>query len=204
MALQTLKGCPSLKVHLCHHLFFDTTLEQSSGLATLLQHMDDKDQQRGQEEQRVRQDEAATTQQQEIAAITEALLQQPNVTPWLAPAATPAQASCRRNFFLDYLPPHLVPFQPTLPALRIDQQVRVRNPANNRWYHTGTVVAQPKPDQYDVRLPNGRILRRDRLNLRPVNWDQCVTSAADGAGTQDPPASRRSERLRLRQRTSQQ
>lgn len=93
-----------------------------------------------------------------------------------------------------------------LPVLQINQRVRVQDPVTKRWYQTGTVVAQPRPRQYDVRLPNGRTLRRNRVHLRPVPaiaWDQAATPAADGTAAQDPITLRRSDRLRLRQGTSE-
>lgn len=91
-----------------------------------------------------------------------------------------------------------------LPVLPANQRVRIQDPVTKRWYQTGTVVAQPRPRQYDVRLPNGRTLKRNRIHLRPVpaiKGDQAATTVADEAVIQDPPAPRRSERLRQRQRT---
>ncbi|KAK3876080.1 hypothetical protein Pcinc_019092 [Petrolisthes cinctipes] len=79
------------------------------------------------------------------------------------------------------------------------------NPVSKRWYRTGEVVVQPRPRLYDVRLPNGRILRHNRIHLRPVsaiNEDPVINSAADSSAPHDPPAPRRSARLCQRQRTT--
>lgn len=91
-----------------------------------------------------------------------------------------------------------------LPLLPIHQRVRIQDPVTKRWYRTGTVVAQPRPRQYEVQLPNGRILKRNRLHLRPVPAAEGATiedhpAPADGATSQDPPTPRRSQRLQRRQ-----
>lgn len=91
-----------------------------------------------------------------------------------------------------------------LSVLPENQRVRIQDPVSKHWYRTGTVVAMPRPRQYDVQLPNGRTIRRNRIHLRPVpatNGDPVATTATDEGGTQDPPAPRRSERLRRRSRT---
>ncbi|KAK3875600.1 hypothetical protein Pcinc_019536 [Petrolisthes cinctipes] len=79
----------------------------------------------------------------------------------------------------------------------------VRHGFPSHW--TGEVVAQHRPRVYDVRLPNGRILRRNRIHLRPVpaiNEDPAINPAAYSSAPRDPPAPRRSARLRQRQRTT--
>lgn len=55
-----------------------------------------------------------------------------------------------------------------LPVLPVDQQVRIQDPVNKRWHRSGTVVAQPRPHQYDICLPSGRIIKRNRIFLRPI------------------------------------
>lgn len=91
-----------------------------------------------------------------------------------------------------------------LPVLSVNQHVRIQDPATKRWYRTGTVVAQPRPRQYEVRLPNGRILKRNRIHLRPVppaDGTAITDHQVPAAGTvpRDPPAPRRSLRLQRRQ-----
>ncbi|XP_045124791.1 uncharacterized protein LOC123512439 [Portunus trituberculatus] len=55
----------------------------------------------------------------------------------------------------------------SLPALAVNEQVRLQNPRTKRWDQVGTVMAYHEPRQYDVRVPCGRVLRRNRRFLRP-------------------------------------
>ncbi|KAK3886627.1 hypothetical protein Pcinc_009274 [Petrolisthes cinctipes] len=91
-----------------------------------------------------------------------------------------------------------------LPILPVDQRVRIQDPVNKRWYRSGTVVAQPRPRQYDIRLPNSRVIKRNRIFLHPIpaTEGEATAPAADTTTTlQDPPVPRRSPRLQQR-RTS--
>lgn len=91
-----------------------------------------------------------------------------------------------------------------LPVLPLHQRVRIQDPVSRRWYQTGTVEAQPRPRQYDIRLPSGRTIQRNRIHLRPVppgDGDPAPAPAADDAVPQAPPGPRRSERLRQRRDT---
>ncbi|XP_045136243.1 uncharacterized protein LOC123519099 [Portunus trituberculatus] len=91
-----------------------------------------------------------------------------------------------------------------LPVLPLHQRVRIQDPVSHRWYQTGTVEAQPRPRQYDIRLPSGRTIQRNRIHLRPVppgDGDPAPAPAADDAVPQAPPGPRRSERLRQRRDT---
>ncbi|KAK3890242.1 hypothetical protein Pcinc_005776 [Petrolisthes cinctipes] len=91
-----------------------------------------------------------------------------------------------------------------LPILPVDQRVHIQDPVNKRWYRSDTVVAQPRPRQYDIRLPNGRVIKRNRIFLHPIpaTEGEATAPAADTTTTlQDPPVPRRSPRLQHR-RTS--
>ncbi|KAK3891806.1 hypothetical protein Pcinc_004276 [Petrolisthes cinctipes] len=91
-----------------------------------------------------------------------------------------------------------------LPILPVDQRVRIQDPVNKRWYRSGTAVAQPRPRQYDIRLPNGRVIKCNRIFLRPIpaTEGEATAPAADTTTTlQDSPVPRRSPRLQQR-RTS--
>ena len=77
----------------------------------------------------------------------------------------------------------------TLPVLNIHYRARIQNPRTHRWDQTGTVLAY----QYDVRLPYGRVLRR---NLRFLRSDTASAHPSlDAPAPQDPLPLRRSERL---------
>ena len=91
-----------------------------------------------------------------------------------------------------------------LPVLPLHQRVRLQDPVSKRWDQTGTVEGQPRPRQYDIRLPSGRTIRRNRIHLRPVppgDGDPAPAPAADDAAPQAPPGPRRSERMRQRRNT---
>ncbi|KAK3889428.1 hypothetical protein Pcinc_006564 [Petrolisthes cinctipes] len=127
---------------------------------------------------------------------------------------TPAQA---REYFLrtykdvlvqkEDLPTrqsNAVPLQQSCQAAAVDQRVRIQDPVNKCWYRSGIVVAQPRPRQYDIRLPNGRVIKRNRIFLRPIpaTEGEATAPAADTTTTlQDSPVPRRSPRLQQR-RTS--
>ncbi|KAK3885982.1 hypothetical protein Pcinc_009841 [Petrolisthes cinctipes] len=72
-----------------------------------------------------------------------------------------------------------------LPILPVDNRVRIQDPVNKRWYRSGTVVAQPRPRQYDIRLPNGRVIKRNRIFLRPIpaTEGEATAPAADTTTT---------------------
>ena len=84
-----------------------------------------------------------------------------------------------------------------LPALHVNQQVRIQDPVSGLWDKVGTVMARGRSREFHVRLPSGRLLWRNRRHLRPA---VLPAEASEGLAPsddrpQDPPALRRSPRL---------
>ncbi|XP_050709713.1 uncharacterized protein LOC126994436 [Eriocheir sinensis] len=81
-----------------------------------------------------------------------------------------------------------------LPALQISQQVRIQDHTSKRWDKVGKVMGRGRSRQYQILLPSGRILWRNRRHLRPA-----VIAAEDlTPGVEDHPEAptpRRSRRL---------
>ena len=55
-----------------------------------------------------------------------------------------------------------------LPRLSVGQTVRIQDPTSHRWDKVGVIMGVFKPRDYEVRLPSGRVFRRNRRFLRPV------------------------------------
>ncbi|XP_045120347.1 uncharacterized protein LOC123509838 [Portunus trituberculatus] len=55
-----------------------------------------------------------------------------------------------------------------LPKLCIGATVRIQDPVSLRWDKVGVVMGCSRNREYDVRLPSGRVWRRNRRLLRPV------------------------------------
>ena len=55
-----------------------------------------------------------------------------------------------------------------LPRLNVGQHVRVQDPVSRRWDRVGTVMGGARAREYEVKLPSGRVLRRNRRFLFPI------------------------------------
>lgn len=55
-----------------------------------------------------------------------------------------------------------------LPRLKVGQHVRIQDPTSNRWVKVGIIMGGTRSREYEVRLPSGRVLRRNRRFLYPV------------------------------------
>ncbi|MFV0366579.1 MAG: RNase H-like domain-containing protein [Mangrovibacterium sp.] len=55
-----------------------------------------------------------------------------------------------------------------LPRLAMGQHVRVQDPTSRRWDKVAIVMGGARSREYEVRLPSGRVLRRNRRFLYPV------------------------------------
>ena len=74
----------------------------------------------------------------------------------------------------------------TLTPLQPGTEVRVQNQANREWDRTGIVVQVLRHRQYIVRLDgSGRLSRRNRAHLKPIQVPQPTTPLAN---TEVPPA----------------
>lgn len=85
-----------------------------------------------------------------------------------------------------------------LPKLLIGSHVRVQDPVSKRWDTVGVVMGVGRSRDYNIKMPSGRILWRNRRYLRPVpappeNQPVPADTGSD-AGCQ-PTLPRRSERL---------
>ena len=75
----------------------------------------------------------------------------------------------------------------------IHQRVRIQDPRTHRWDQTDTVLTYHAPREYDIRLPCGRLLRRNRRFLRSDTAS--ADPSSDAPAPQEPSPLRRSERL---------
>ncbi|XP_050705846.1 uncharacterized protein LOC126991139 [Eriocheir sinensis] len=81
-----------------------------------------------------------------------------------------------------------------LPALQISQQVRIQDHTSKRWDKVGKVMGRGKSRKYQILLPGGRILWRNRRHLRPaVIAAEDLTPAVEDHP--EAPTPRRSRRL---------
>ena len=55
-----------------------------------------------------------------------------------------------------------------LPRMSVGQHVRIQDPTSRRWDKVGVVMGSLRSREYEVRLPSGRVLRRNRRFLFPV------------------------------------
>lgn len=92
-----------------------------------------------------------------------------------------------------------------LPKLCIGATVRIQDPASLRWDKVGVVMGRGRNRDYSVRLPSGRVWRRNRRFLRPVppcSEDlsnipvvPCLDETKPSTSLNPPIAPRRSKRL---------
>ncbi|XP_045105474.1 uncharacterized protein LOC123500985 [Portunus trituberculatus] len=93
-----------------------------------------------------------------------------------------------------------------LPKLCIGATVRIQDPVSLRWDKVGVVMGCSRNREYDVRLPSGRVWRRNRRLLRPLppHGDDpphhipvvpCSDEKSSSALLAVPVAPRRSQRL---------
>ncbi|XP_068238582.1 uncharacterized protein [Palaemon carinicauda] len=90
-----------------------------------------------------------------------------------------------------------------LPRLNVGQHVRLQDPTSHRWDKIGIIMGGTKSREYEIRLPSGGVLRRNRRFLYPVpspnqvpNSDLPVVPSSDMEKSSIPSTtSRRSPRL---------
>lgn len=94
-----------------------------------------------------------------------------------------------------------------LPNLSIGATVRIQDPTSLRWDKVGVVMGRIRNRDYEVRLPSGRVWRRNRRFLRPVppHGDDptphipvvpCSDEKNTSSSVTPPVTPRRSQRLR--------
>lgn len=94
-----------------------------------------------------------------------------------------------------------------LPKLIIGETVRIQDPTSLRWDKVGVVVGRGRNRDYELRLPSGRVWRRNRRFLRPVTPGSvdnlphipvvpCAGEKSRPASYAPPVTPRRSQRLR--------
>ncbi|XP_068232095.1 uncharacterized protein [Palaemon carinicauda] len=90
-----------------------------------------------------------------------------------------------------------------LPRLNVGQHVRLQDPTSHRWDKIGIIMGGTRSREYEIRLPSGGVLRRNRRFLYPVpspnqvpNSDLPVVPSSDMEKSSIPSTtSRRSPRL---------
>ncbi|XP_068225977.1 uncharacterized protein [Palaemon carinicauda] len=90
-----------------------------------------------------------------------------------------------------------------LPRLNVGQHVRLQDPTSHRWDKIGIIMGGTRSREYEIRLPSGGVLRRNRRFLYPVpspnqvpNSDLPVIPSSDIEKSSIPSTtSRRSPRL---------
>ena len=55
-----------------------------------------------------------------------------------------------------------------LPKLAVGQHVRIQDPVSHRWDNVGIIMGGARACEYEVGLPSGRILQRNRRLLFPI------------------------------------
>lgn len=53
-----------------------------------------------------------------------------------------------------------------LSPFNVENHVRIQNPSTKRWTHTGTIMKKGQRRDYWIKLPSGRLWRRNRRFLR--------------------------------------
>ena len=84
-----------------------------------------------------------------------------------------------------------------LPALQVNQQVRVQDPVTGLWDKVGILMGRGRSRQLYVRLPSGRLLWRNHRHVRPAlaPMEDSEDRVPADHESQEPPALRRSPRL---------
>ncbi|XP_064100911.1 uncharacterized protein K02A2.6-like [Macrobrachium nipponense] len=65
-----------------------------------------------------------------------------------------------------------------LPRLNVGQHVRLQDPTSHRWDTVGIVMGGARSREYEIRLPSGRVLRRNRRFLYPLPTTSHVPNSA--------------------------
>ena len=81
-----------------------------------------------------------------------------------------------------------------LPRLFLGEEVRVQDPATKKWNRLGNIVGIGKFRDYSVKLPSGRLLRRNRKFLLKI--PPCPELKDDHANTETATSPRRSSRMK--------